>query len=84
MGKVNRDRAPHVTSLVGITLTLLQRNARLRVEEVNRLARSAQCQGVPNGQRRARVNDGDEVMAAGREVDVFVVTKKLDDLYGSA
>jgi len=61
---------------------LLQRDARLRVKEVNRLARSAQCQRIPDGQRCARVNDGDELMAAGREVDVFVVTEKLDDVDG--
>src|ERR1017187_3923444 len=63
---------------------LLQCDARLRVKEVNHLARSAQCQRVPDGQRRASVNDGDELMATGREVDVFVVTKKLDDVDGGA
>ena len=63
---------------------LLQRHARLGVKEVNRLARSAQCQRVPNGQRRSSVNDGDELMAAGREVDVFVVAEKLDDVDGGA
>ena len=63
---------------------LLQRHTRFRVKEVNRLARGTECQSLPDGQRRASVDNGHEFMVSGGEVDVLVVAEKLNDLDGSA